>query len=126
MGSSYFHEKHFEGLLEKVRGDERQEALNRLSNHLKRLFGCEASGRGEVDQTNCNLKELGRQIANFAVGTEGALARFITAAEGACQEELGANSTSTPNRPQPSTLPVVGGSADERNAQDQILLVFHF
>ena len=55
MGSSFFHERNFEGLLEKVCQEERPESNHRLSDHLCCLLGFSKAKNAEPCQSRCEF-----------------------------------------------------------------------
>lgn len=68
MGTSFFHESHFQGLLERVRERGRANVAQRMADQVTRLFSHESGGSGETDnQSAMNLAESAQDTSENTV-----------------------------------------------------------
>jgi len=88
MGSSFFHERNFEGLLEKVRQDERQDSNNRLPNHLSCLLGFSNAEDVGSSQSHCDSVPISHNasVGDADMDSEETLTRVMDAVNEICQE----------------------------------------
>ena len=65
MGTSFFHESHFQGLLERVRERGRVNVAQRMADQVTRLFSHQSSGSEKIDDQNApNLNSKTMQDAS--------------------------------------------------------------